>query len=96
MISLLARQLLGRALASTCMVLRPIAFKKQLNRPFYPILMLEKEVEWWSLLSALTIYCYCLQRLIVSLKFASTKRDNYLLTLNCTEAHVQCNLRQIT
>ena len=35
-------------------------------------------------------------RVIVSLKFVSTKRDNYLLTLNCTEAHVQCNLRQIT
>ena len=52
--------------------------------------MLEKEVEWWSLLSALTMYCYCLQRLIVPLKFVSTKRDNYLLTLNCTEAHVQC------
>ena len=29
-------------------------------------------------------------------KLVSTKRDNYLLTLNCTEAHVQCNLRQIT
>ena len=58
--------------------------------------MLEKEVEWWSLPSALTIYCYCLHRLIVSLKFVSTKRDNYLLTLNCTEVHVQCNLRQIT
>ena len=58
--------------------------------------MLEKEVEWWSLPSALTIYCFCLHRLIVSLKFVSTKRDNYLLTLNCTEAHVQCNLRQIT
>ena len=43
--------------------------------------MLEKEVEWWSLPSALTIYCYCLHRLIVSLKFVSTKRDNYLLTL---------------
>ena len=39
--------------------------------------MLEKEVEWWSLPSALTIYCYCLHRLIVSLKFVSTKRDNY-------------------
>ena len=49
--------------------------------------MLEKEVEWWSLPSALTIYCYCLHRLIVSLKFVSTKRDNNLLTLN-TEAHV--------
>ena len=58
--------------------------------------MLEKEVEWWSLPSALTIYCYCLHRLIVSSKFVSTKRDNYLLTLNCTEALVQCNLRQIT
>ena len=61
--------------------------------------MLEKEVEWWSLLSALTIYCYCLHRLIVSLSLlVATKRvgDNYLLTLNCTEAHVQCNLRQIT
>ena len=34
---------------------------------------------------------------IVSLNFVSTKRDKYLLTLNCTEAHVpQCNLRQIT
>ena len=51
--------------------------------------MLEKEVEWWSLLSTLTIYCYCLQRLIVPLKFVSTKCDNYLLTLNCAEAHVQ-------
>ena len=50
--------------------------------------MLEKEVEWWSLPSALTIYCYCLHRLIVSLKFVSTKRDNYLLTLNCTDVHV--------
>ena len=72
--------------------------KKQLNiyRLFYPVFMLEKEVEWWSLPSALTIYCYCLHRLIVSLNFVSTKRDNYLLTLNCTEAHVQCNLRQIT
>ena len=58
--------------------------------------MLEKEVEWWSLPSALTIYCYCLHRVIVSLKFVSTKRDNYLLTLNCTEARVQCDLRQIT
>ena len=29
-------------------------------------------------------------------KLVSTKRDNYLLTLNCTEMHVQCNLRQIT
>ena len=54
--------------------------------------MLEKEIEWWSLPSALTIYCYCLHRLIVSLKFVSTKRDSYLLTLNYTEAHVQCNL----
>ena len=55
--------------------------------------MLEKEV-----LSTLTIYCYCLQRLIVPVKFVSTKRDNYLLTLNCTEVHVQCtvaNLQQI-
>ena len=50
--------------------------------------MLEKEVEWWSLLSALIIYCYCLQRLIASLKFVSTKRDNYLLTSNFTEVHV--------
>ena len=80
------------------MVMRPIALKaaKYITRLFYPVLMLEKEVEWWSLPSALTIYCYCLQRLIVSLKFVSTKRDNYLLTLNCTEARVQCNLRQIT
>ena len=78
------------------MVLRMIAFKKQLNRLFYPVLILEKEVEWWFLLSALIICCYWLQRLIVSLKFVSTKRDNYLLTLNCTKAHAQCNLRQIT
>ena len=41
--------------------------------------MLKKEIEWWSLLSALTIYCSCLQRLIVPLKFVSTQRDNYLL-----------------
>ena len=56
--------------------------------------MLEKEVEWWSLPPALTIYCYCLHscRLIVSLKFVSTKRDNYLLTLIA----LQCNLRKIT
>ena len=40
--------------------------------------MLEKEVEWWSLPSALTTYCYCLHRLIVSLKFVSTKRDTEL------------------
>ena len=80
------------------MVLRPIALKaaKCITRLFYLVLMLEKEVEWWSLPFALTIYCYCLHRLIVSLKFVSTKHDNYLLTLNCTEAHVQCNLRQIT
>ena len=77
--------------ASTCMVLRPIAFKKQLNRLFYPVLMIEKEVEWWFLLPAVIIYCYCLQRLIVSLKFLSTKRDNYLLILNCTEVHVTCD-----
>ena len=75
------------------MVLRPIVFKKQLNRLFYPVLMLEKEVEWWSLLSPLIIYCYCLQRLIISLKFISIERDNYLITL---EVHVQYNLRQIT
>ena len=73
-----------------------LKFVKCITRLFYPVLMLEKEVEWWSLPSALTIYCYCLHRLIVSLKFVSTKRDNYLLTLNCAEAHVQCNLRQIT
>ena len=73
------------------MVLRLIAFKKQLNRLFYPVLMLEKEVEWWSLLSSLIIYCYCLQRLITSLKFASAKHDNYLLTSNFTEVHVTCD-----
>ena len=71
------------------MVLRPIAFKKQLN--IGSVLLLEKEVEWWSLLSALIIYCYCLQRLVASLKFVSIKRDNYLLTLNCTEVHVTCD-----
>ena len=51
------------------MVLRPIALKaaKYITRLFYPVFMLEKEVEWWSLPSALTIYCYCLHRLIVSL-----------------------------
>ena len=64
-------------LASTCMVLRLIAFKKQLIRLFYPVLMLEKEVKWWSLLSALIIYCYCLQRLVASLMFVGTKCDNY-------------------
>ena len=53
--------------------------------------MLEKEVKWWPLLSPLIIYCYCLQRLITSLKFANTKHDNYRLTLNCTEAHVTCD-----
>ena len=54
------------------MVLRPITLKKAakcITRLFYPVLTLEKEVEWWSLPSALTIYCYCLHRLIVSLKF---------------------------
>ena len=74
-----------------CMVLRLTTFKKQLIRLFYPVLMLEKEVKWWSLLSALIIYCYCLQRLLTSLKFVNTKRDNYLLTLNRTEAHITCN-----
>ena len=80
------------------MVLRLITLKaaKCITRLFYPVFMLKKEVEWWSLPSALTIYCYCLHRLIVSLNFVSTKRDNYLSILNCTEAHVQCNLRQIT
>ena len=63
MIPLLARQLWERALASTCMVLRQIAFKKQLIQLSYPVLMLEIEVKWWSLLSTLIIYCYCLQRL---------------------------------
>ena len=76
------------ASASTCMVLRPIAFKKQLIPLFYPVLTLEKEVKSWSLLSAVIICCYCLQRLVTSLKFVNTKHDNYLLTLNCTEAHV--------
>ena len=33
---------------------------------------------------------------VKGLKFVSTKRDNYLLTLNCTEAHLQCILRQIS
>ena len=42
-------------------------------------------------LSAIIIYCYCLQRLIASLKFVNTKRDNYLSTLNCTEVHVACD-----
>ena len=78
-------------LASICMVVRPIAFQKQLIRLFYPVLTLEKEVKWWSLLSALIIYCYCLQRLVASLKFVSTKHDNYLLTLNCTGVHVTCD-----
>ena len=50
-------------------------------RLFYPVRMLEKEVKQWSLLSALIIYCYCLQRLLDSLKFVNTKRNNYLLTL---------------
>ena len=68
------------------MVLRLITFTKQLNRLFYPVLMLEKEVEWWSLLSSVITYCYCLERLIVSLKFVSTKCDN---DLNCTAVHVQ-------
>ena len=70
------------------MVLRPITFKKQLIQLFYPQLTLEKEVKWWSLLYVLIIYRYCLQRLVASLKFVNTKCDNYLLTLNCTEAHV--------
>ena len=91
MISLLARQLGGRVSASTCMVLRPIAFKKQLISLFYAVLMLEKEVKWWFLLSTLIIYCYCLQWLVASLKFTSTKCNNYLLTLNCIEVHVTCN-----
>ena len=74
------------------MVLRPIAFKKQLIWLSYPVLMLEKEVKWWSLLSALIIYCYCLQRLVASLKFANTKRDNYLLTLIALiKAQVTCD-----
>ena len=43
------------------------------------------------LLSVLIIYCYCLQRLVASLKFVNTKRDKHLLTLNCTEAYATCN-----
>ena len=70
------------------MVLRSIAFKNQLVWLFYPVLTLEKEVKWWSLFSVLISYCYCLQRIVASLKFANTKCDNYLLTLNCTEVHV--------
>ena len=76
------------------MVLRPIAFKKQLIWIFYPVLTLEKVVKWWSLMSVLMIYCYCLQRLqclVATLKFVNTKRDNYLLTLNCTEVHITCD-----
>ena len=78
-------------LARTCMVLRLIVFKKQLVWLFYPVFTLEKEVKWWSLLSAIIIYCYCLQRLVASLKFVNTEHDNYLLTLNCTETHVTCD-----
>ena len=63
------------------MVFKQIAFNKQLIRLFYPVLMLEKEVEWWSLLSALIIYWYCLQILVASLKFVNNKLDKYLLTL---------------
>ena len=39
--------------ASICMVLRLTAFKKQAIWLFYPLLTLEKEIKWWSLLSAL-------------------------------------------
>ena len=34
---------------------------------------------------------YCLQRLVASLKFVNTKRNNYLLTLDYTEMHVTCD-----
>ena len=89
MIFLLARQLGRRASASTCVVLRSFAFIKQQIWLFYPVLMIEKEVKkWWSLLSSLIIYCYCLQRLVSSLKFVNTKYDDYLLRLYCTEVHV--------
>ena len=30
-------------------------------------------------------------KLVASLKFVSTRCDNYLLTSNCTEAHVTCD-----
>ena len=87
MISLWVSQFWGKVLTSTCVVLRPIAFKEQLIWLFYPVLMLEKKVKWWSQLSAVIIYCYWLQRLVVTaLKLVDTKCDNYLLTLNCTEA----------
>ena len=64
------------------MVSRLLTFRKQLISLFYSVLMLEKEVKWWSLLSALIIYCHCLQRLVDSLKFVNTECDNYRLTLN--------------
>ena len=51
--------------------------KNQLIRLFYPMFMLENEVKWSPLLSAAIIYCYCLQRLVTSLKFLNTKCDNY-------------------
>ena len=71
------------------MVLRPITFIKQLIWLLYPVLMLEKKVKWWSLLFALLIYCYCLQRLVTSLKFVLLQQSAMclatyvcLLTLN--------------
>ena len=57
-----------RVSASTCIVLQLIAFKKQLFWLFYPVLTLQKEAKWWFLLFALIICCYCLQRLVTSLK----------------------------
>ena len=70
------------------MILKQITFKMQLIQLFYPAYTLEKEVKWWFLLSTLITYCYYLQKLVTSLKFVNTKRDNYLLTLNYSEAHM--------
>ena len=56
--------------------------------------MLEKEVKRWSQISAVIIYCYCLQIPVASLKLVNIKHDDYLLILNCTEAgeaHITCD-----
>ena len=94
MISLLVRHLWGRALASTCMVLRPITFKKQLILLLYPVFTVGKKVKWWSLLSALIIYCHYLQKLVASLKFVNTKLGN--LSVNIKFHWGTCKLWQIT
>ena len=50
--------------------------------------MLEKEVEMVVFTICSNNLLLLLTQAIVSLKFVSTKCDNYLLTLNCTEVHV--------